>query len=175
MRLIKNTFERMAKVRFKIQRLAGYRKLNVQSTKQDVLRRPSTQDLLSNRVLAPFKDMTGLNVKPVEKVYLDRFASLEDSGIKYTSRVANPEGNLVSIEIVNDASVADGAAEVEASGLYDVKVLIDTDSGTPTDLDAVIAAIEADSHASGIVTVELTGTGTDAAQTLTRTRLEGGE
>ena len=175
MRLLKNTIERMAKVRFRVQRLASYRKLNRQSTDQKVLRRPSTIQLLSNRVLAPFKDMTGLDVKPIDKVYLNKFASLEQDGIKYTAQFSNPEGNLISIAIVNDASVADGAAEVEADGFYYVTIKIDTDSGTPTDLDTVVAAIKADSHVSGIIDAEVTGTGTDAASTLTRASLEGGE
>lgn len=174
MRLLKSTIERMAKTRFRIQRLSGYRKVNRQITDQDVLRRPSQIKLISNRVLAPFKKMTGLNVKPIEKVYLNKFASLESDGLKYTAKVSNPEGNLISVEIV-DGPVADGTAEVQATGFYEVKVTIDTDSGTPTDLDTVKAAIDGDSHASGIISVEVTGTGGDAASTLTKTRLEGGE
>lgn len=175
MRLLKQTIERTAKARFRIQRLAGYRKLNVQSTDQKNLRRPETIRLISNRVLSPFKDMTGLDVKPVDKVYLNKKASLESGGIEYKAQITNPEGNLISVAVVDDASVADGAAEVEAKGFYFVTIKIDTNSATPTDLDAVVAAIKADSHVNGIIDAEVKGTGTDPASVLLRTSLEGGE
>lgn len=175
MRLLKNTIERMAKTRYAIQRLSGYRKVNRQITDQDVLRRPSQIKLISNRVLAPFKKMTGLNVKPIEKVYLNKFASLESGGLKYTAKFTNPEGNLISIKIEDDSTLADGAASVEADGFYTITIKVDTDSGTPTDLDAVKAAIDADEHVSGIISVEVTGTGADPVATLSRTRLTGGE
>lgn len=175
MRLLKNTIERMAKVRFSALRLDSYYDINPQFERQGTLRRPSTQDLISNRVLSPYKDMTGLNVKPIEKAYLYRFASLDQGGIKYTSKVSGPEGNLVSITIVNDTGLADGVAEVDADGFYDVTIRVDTDSAAPTDLDTVVAAIQADDHASGIIEAEVTGTGTDAVSTLEYTRLKGGE
>lgn len=151
----------MAFVKDKVQRAAKHDKVNI----ADKIRQPDLKTYLKNAVVNPLIKLVKGETSTVNKVDLDMNASREEQNLLLVAKRNGQNSNLISYE-VKDV----GETSVEVVNQH---IIIKIEDGV-TDFDAVVAAIEANPHASRLVSVALTGAGTDLVVQAPSKTLNGG-
>ena len=96
------------------------------------------------------------------------FASLVVQDLTYTSKLYGEEGNDISIEYVSG-----GTAGSETVSVADKAISVTIEDGVST-ADQIKAAIENSQDASALVSVSVSGTGSNAQSVFSKTNLSGG-
>ena len=151
----------MAFVKDKVQRAAKHDKLNI----ADKIRQPDLKTYLKNAVINPLIKLIKGETTTVNKVDLDMNASREEQNLLIVAKRNGQNSNLISYEIKDS-----GDTSVEVVKQH---IIINIEDGV-TDFDAVVAAIEANPHASRLVSVALTGDGEDLVLEAPSKTLTGG-
>lgn len=158
---LKQQLRRMAFVKSKVQRAAKHDEINI----SDKIKQPSLKTYLKNAVINPLIKIVKGETSTVNKIDLDMSAAKEVQNLLLVAKRNGQNSNLISVEI-KDA----GATSVEVINQH---IVINIDEGV-TDFDAVVAAIEANPHASRLVAVTLTGDGEDLVTAAASQTLSGG-
>jgi hypothetical protein len=158
---LKQKLRKMAFVKDKVQRAAKHDKVNI----ADKIRQPDLKTYLKNAVVNPLIKLVKGETSTVNKVDLDMNASREEQNLLLVAKRNGQNSNLISYE-VKDV----GETSVEVVNQH---IIIKIEDGV-TDFDAVVAAIEANPHASRLVSVALTGAGTDLVVQAPSKTLNGG-
>ena len=155
---------RLAFVKDRIQRLSKYRKINVSPR----VRRPATAKYFKDAVLDPIIKVIKAEVSSIAKVRIDRPAELAEQNLLLTSKRTGQNANLLSMTMLDTKS--DGSADVR---VIDQHIIVEIQAGV-TDFDTIVAAFSANSTASRIVEVELSGDGIDTASAMETRFFSGG-
>ena len=158
---LKQQLRRMAFVKSKVQRAAKHDEINI----SDKIRQPSLKSYLKNAVINPLIKIIKGETSTVNKIDLDMSAAKEEQNLLLVAKRNGQNSNLVSFEIKDE-----GATLVEVINQH---IIISIDAGI-TNFNAVVAAIEANPHASRLVSASLTGAGLDLVATATSQTLSGG-
>jgi hypothetical protein len=135
----------------------------------DEIRRPAVAKFIVDRIEKVKQSVRDIDIETSVETDFNIAASLTYGALKLEAKESGPFGNLISLTVVDGATL--GAAEVEVINDSDIVIMIE--DGV-TDYDTVKAAIEA-SDADQLVSVTVTGLGTDVAELSSQVSLEGGE
>jgi hypothetical protein len=145
---IKKQLRKLAFTKDKVQRAAKFDKINVSYK----LRQPSLKTYLKNAVVNQLIKIVKGETSSITQTDLDMSAAMVEQNIMLVAKRNGQNSNLISFQIIEDGDVS-----VE---VIDQHIVIKIEEGV-TDFDAVVAAIEANAHASRLVSVILTGDGED--------------